>query len=51
MQVIAALCIGHVNQDTMKPTEQIHTLLTIGFTVVFPCDHWVIEQSVRIGEI
>lgn len=50
-RLVASLRVGRVNDDAVKPVEQVDPLLTIGFMSIFPCGDRAVADCLAIGEI
>lgn len=48
---ITALGVGHVNDLTVQPAEQVDPLFAVGFTVVLAGDHGVVEHCFAAREV
>ena len=51
VRLIASLCVCHVHDDALEPTEQADPLLAVGFAVVFPGDDRAVEYSFATNEV
>lgn len=51
MQIISALCIGHVNDLPGQQTDEVDSLFTVGQAIVFPGDDRAIKNAFATDEV
>jgi len=51
MQILPAFRVGQVNDASVEPTQQVDSLLAIGFPCVFDAENRMVEDGVAAFEI
>lgn len=51
MQILPTFRVGHVDDATAQPAEQVDALFVIGQAVVFLRDDWMIEYLLTAVEV
>jgi len=51
VRLVAALCVGHVDNGTVQPAEKVDAMLTVGRTIIVPTHCWAVEDRVAAVEV
>lgn len=51
MQILPALCVGHADDATLKPAEQVDPELAVGHTRILLRDDRMVEHRLTAVEI
>ena len=51
VRLIASLRVAHVHDDAFEPTEQVDSLLPVGFSGISPGDDQSVEDGFATNEI